>query len=230
LTTAAAKKDKLAQDLAAKTQRLRQQLAQSEKAKQSLNQKIESTILAQISVAKTQARAAQPTVNQPVNIAGKPAPKPNLATPTPELPKTNNIAEINRLFLAQKGKMPAPAKGSIVSRFGTQAHAELPMVMVNNNGVDIKTAPNAAVQAVFAGQVVSVFTIPSMGNALMIKHGDYYTTYSNLGTIAVKRGAWVQAGQNVGAVGKEPNTGTYVLHFELWKNKLKENPSLWVRL
>ena len=120
-------------------------------------------------------------------------------------------------------------KGRIVGHYGRQAHPVFEQVITENNGVDIKTTANASVKAVHAGEVVSVFTIPGYNKAVMLKHGDYYTTYSNLGQVSVKRGQKVQGKQKLGVVSKDAKTGNYILHFELWKGKNKENPSHWLR-
>lgn len=217
LTREVANKDQIAKNLQQKEKRLRDQLAANERNKQKLNSNIESVIRNEIAAAKSSARVyTTPKPNAPADAALAP------------LPKLND-ADLTKRFAAQKGKMSMPARGTIISAYGRQLHPELPLVYVNNNGVDIKTSSNASVHAIFDGIVVSVFTIPSMGNAVMVKHGEYYTTYSNLAGVAVKRGATIRAGQKVGNVGKEIASGNFILHFELWKNKLKENPSAWCR-
>jgi murein DD-endopeptidase MepM/ murein hydrolase activator NlpD len=76
---------------------------------------------------------------------------------------------------------------------------------------------------------VSVFAVPGNGNAVMLKHGDYYSTYSNLEQVSVKRGDNVKSAAQLGTVGKDSNTGNYLLHFEIWEGKNKENPEDWLR-
>jgi murein DD-endopeptidase MepM/ murein hydrolase activator NlpD len=63
----------------------------------------------------------------------------------------------------------------------------------------------------------------------MLKHGDYYSTYSNLEQVNVKRGDNVKSAAQLGTVGKDSNTGNYLLHFEIWEGKNKENPEDWLR-
>ena len=197
--------------------RLETQLAQSQKDKQTLNNKIESVIKNELSLAKnnskvnSQGAKTSPQINPSANFA------PIAANP-----------QLNSQFAANKGKFKKPANGQIVAQFGKIVHSEVPLIVTYNNGIDIKTASNATVQAIFNGQVVSVFVVPSMGNAVMLKHGEFYTIYANLAAVHVKRGEQVKTNQAVGTVGKDSQTGNFILHFELWRGKNKENPSLWL--
>src|SRR5690606_18500375 len=119
--------------------------------------------------------------------------------------------------------------GVIVGKFGKQQHPIFDQVFTHNNGIDIRCSANASVKAIHAGTVVSVFSIPGSGNAVMLKHGNYYTTYSNLGSVVVKRGEEVNSGAKIGTVAKDSNSGSYLLHFELWNGKTKENPEHWLQ-
>jgi murein DD-endopeptidase MepM/ murein hydrolase activator NlpD len=73
-----------------------------------------------------------------------------------------------------------------------------------------------------------VFTVPGNGNAVMLKHGEFYSTYSNLETVSVRRGDNLKTGAQLGTVGKDMNTGNYLLHFEIWEGKNKEDPEDWL--
>jgi septal ring factor EnvC (AmiA/AmiB activator) len=220
LTTRLNTQDKLVKQLSAQETTLRNQLAQAQKSKNQLNSKIESVIRQEITAAKSQARTY-------TTIASNPA---NPTSPTVSTLPVQNEVQINKNFAASRGRLSAPVRGTVVSDYGVRPHPDLPLVMVENNGIDIKTVANAAVSSIYDGVVVSVFAIPSMGNAVMIKHGDFYTTYSGLTNIQVKRGSIVRANQSIGSVGKDAATNTYLLHFELWRNKQKENPRHWIKI
>jgi len=220
LTTRLNTQGKLVKQLSAQETTLRNQLAQAQKSKNQLNSKIESVIRQEITAAKSQARTY-------TTIASNPA---NPTSPTVSTLPVQNEVQINKNFAASRGRLSAPVRGTVVSDYGVRPHPDLPLVMVENNGIDIKTVANAAVSSIYDGVVVSVFAIPSMGNAVMIKHGDFYTTYSGLTNIQVKRGSIVRANQSIGSVGKDAATNTYLLHFELWRNKQKENPRHWIKI
>jgi septal ring factor EnvC (AmiA/AmiB activator) len=205
-----ASKGRLAQELSAQEKRLREELAAKERQRRQLNNKIESVIRTEIA----EERAAERKYPN----------APNLQV------DQKNAKALSQDFKQLKGRLPMPAAGKIVGHYGKHPHPEYPLVIVENNGIDIQTQGSSIAKAVHAGTVVSVFAIPGLQNAVMIKHGEYYTTYSNLSTVQVKRGQKVETGQALGSVGKDlerPNR--YLLHFEIWRGKAKENPSAWIR-
>lgn len=226
LTTRLNTQGKLVKQLSAQETTLRNQLAQAKKSKNQLNNKIESVIRQEITAAKSQARTYTTIASNPTSAKNPTTAKTATVS---SLPAQNEV-QINKNFAASRGRLSAPVRGTVVSDYGVRPHPDLPLVMVENNGIDIKTVANAAVSSIYDGVVVSVFAIPSMGNAVMIKHGDFYTTYSGLTNIQVKRGSVVRANQSIGSVGKDAATNTYLLHFELWRNKQKENPRHWIKI
>jgi biotin carboxyl carrier protein len=120
---------------------------------------------------------------------------------------------LGNAFAAKKGQLSKPLKGTIISRFGKQKHPLFDHIYTYNNGIDIKASSGAAVRAVYNGSVVSVFTVPGNGNAVMLKHGEFYSTYSNLETVSVRRGDNLKTGAQLGTVGKDMNTGNYLLQY-----------------
>ena len=71
--------------------------------------------------------------------------------------------------------------------------------------------------------------MPGQNNAVMINHGDYYTTYTNIAKVYVKKGQKIRTGGQLGTIGRGLNGAGYIMHFEIWKNKNKENPKLWLK-
>jgi murein hydrolase activator len=49
--------------------------------------------------------------------------------------------------------------------------------------------------------IQSVFSVSDV-SAVMIRHGKYFTTYSNLSTVSVAKGDQVKIGQIIGRVGE----------------------------
>lgn len=196
---------------------LRQRLAQQKKSKRLLSQKIEQAILKQIAAAKAEARRYQ----QQKKEQGRTAPSTNAPTKT---------YKESRAFAQQKGRLISPIyQGKIVGYYGQYAHPLFKDVLLNNNGIDLQGQYNSVVRNVYTGTVVSVFTIPGYHNAVMVKHGDYYTTYSNIAKVYVKKGQVLQTGGQIGTIGRAPKGKGHLLHFELWHNKTKENPMHWIK-
>ena len=93
--------------------------------------------------------------------------------------------------------------------------------------MDIKTNPGATVRAVFEGEVTGVQNIGSI-YVVVIRHGEYFTVYSNLKSVSVSRGQKVSVKQPVGIVVTDPVDGTTEAHFEVWKGVTPVNPSSWL--
>ena len=131
-------------------------------------------------------------------------------------------------FSKNKGKLPWPADGPVVGRFGKQFHPvfknlELPP----NNGVDIATSKGADIKAVFKGLVKQVFVMPGYNQCVLISHGNYFTFYCKLKTVNVKAGDKVTTGEAIGKV--DTINGDTQLHFEVWQNTKPQNPETWLR-
>jgi septal ring factor EnvC (AmiA/AmiB activator) len=131
-------------------------------------------------------------------------------------------------FAANKGKLPWPADGPVVERFGKHNHpVYTTLVMPANNGVNIGLSRDAAVSAVYDGEVKRVIVMPGYGRCVLVQHGTYFTFYCKLGQVNVKAGDKVSTGQVLGRV--DVIDGQTQLHFEVWKEKTPENPETWLR-
>jgi lysostaphin len=87
-----------------------------------------------------------------------------------------------------------------------------------HSGVDLGATVGTAVQAAEPGTVAFAGAQGVYGNLVVINHqGGWQTRYAQLGTIAVKTGDWVEAGQIVGKVGTtgRPSSTQPHLHFEV---------------
>ena len=131
-------------------------------------------------------------------------------------------------FSKNKAKLPWPADGPVVGRFGRHFHPvfknlELPP----NNGVDIAVAKGTGVKAVFKGVVKQVLVMPGYNQCVLIQHGNYFTFYCKLKSVNVKAGAKVKTGDVIGTV--DTINGDTQLHFEVWKGTKPQNPESWLR-
>ena len=132
-------------------------------------------------------------------------------------------------FLENKGKLPWPLdKGLIVEAFGKQKNAVFKDVETYNNGVDIATEEGAKVRTVFDGKISRIFLIKGAGKVILINHGEYFSVYSGLKEVSVKLGVKVYAKEEIGVVMTDEKKGKTQLHFEIWKNYDKQDPSLWL--
>ncbi|MDT4865889.1 Peptidase family M23 [compost metagenome] len=112
------------------------------------------------------------------------------------------------------------------SKFGVRHHAVLKGIKVDNHGVDIRTAPGAEVRAVFEGVVLDISEIPGLNYVVAIQHGDYYTVYANLASVAVQVNQKVTGREIIGTVAEKD--GVPEINFQVWHNFTKLNPELWL--
>lgn len=136
---------------------------------------------------------------------------------------------LTNTFSQNKGKLPWPSEHGIVSStFGEHDHPVLKRIKIKNNGIDILTNIGENARAVFDGKVISVRTITNSNKAVIIRHGEYFTVYSNLIEVFVKSGDEVKTKQALGIVYHNPSESKTELHFEIWKGKTLLNPQSWV--
>ena len=132
-------------------------------------------------------------------------------------------------IIANKGKLPWPVKqGIVIQRFGKQPHPVVKTAMIQSNGVTIATPENSEARAVFEGKVMSIIGFKGSNPTVLIQHGNYITTYSNLGEVYVIKGQKVNAKEKIGKVFTNPETGKTELKFSVFKNSSPTNPKGWI--
>ena len=193
--------------------RLKRELKIHRKNHEKLNQAIEGTIREEVV-----ARRKRERNNQPLNS------KPSASD------DSKNIKDLTVSFQSRKGQLIMPVQNGIITkRFGKQPHPTLRKIEITNNGIDIRTDNGADVNAVFEGKIISKQFIPGYQNMLIIQHGEYYTVYSNLETVYVKKGEQVGTLQAIGKVSVNRKSNISEVHFEVWRDKVRLNPEDWVR-
>lgn len=143
------------------------------------------------------------------------------------LSATPEAAKLSNEFMGNRGRLPWPvAQGTITQGFGQHTYGK--GVKMENNGLNIRTNNGAAVRAVFDGEVRSVVQMMGAGYAVIIRHGKYFSVYSNLKSVSVSRGQKVTVKQVIGAAATDPDEGTTEVHFELWEGSAPINPTPWL--
>lgn len=153
--------------------------------------------------------------------AGKKSSKAFALTPEARLLAKN--------FTANKGRLPWPVeKGVVTQRFGTQPHPVVRTTMIKSNGVTIATSPKAIARAVFEGEVMTILSFKGSNPTVLIKHGNYITTYKNIGKLYVKKGEKVKAKQAIGEIFTHPQTGKTILQFSVFNEFTPQDPKSWI--
>lgn len=205
--------DKLLVKLTDREKKLKKELADKQAAKKKLDRAIENIIRKEIDAARKKAVAEGKK-----NITNN-----NVFTLTPE------AAKLSSNFSGNKGLLPWPVQeGTISSSFGEHPHKELKGIVVKNNGIDIQSGRGAVARSIFEGKVSGVINIPGAGKAVIIRHGDYLSVYSNLETVSIGTGDKVSTKQTIGTIGEAGEGAKGELHLEIWKNTTKLDPKSWL--
>jgi septal ring factor EnvC (AmiA/AmiB activator) len=129
-------------------------------------------------------------------------------------------------FEANKAKLPWPVDNGVVSiPFGSSVVGGL---SIDNPGITISTpSAGGSVKAVFSGEVSAVSNLGD-GMMVMIRHGKYFTIYSNLSSANVSKGSTVSTGQVIGRTGEADDGSGGQLDFMLMIENRNVNPQPWL--
>ena len=216
---------------------LQQQRKKQQQQVAALNRKIEQQIAAEIAEAERKAREEEErrkrlAEGKDKTTAGKePAPEERKAATKGGYPMTAEERRLGGSFAQNKGNLPAPVNNNyrIIGSFGVQQHNELSRVQTNNNGIDLEVPQGTSARAVFEGKVTSVFVIEGNKAAIIIRHGNYLTVYSNITGVTVRKGQQVKAHQVLGKVAIDSFSNKAILNFQVWHERSKQNPQAWIR-
>ncbi len=136
---------------------------------------------------------------------------------------------LNNKFELNRAKLPWPVDNGIVTmRFGSNK-IDNTLLTFDNPGITIATpSAGVSVKSVFDGEVVAVYSLGD-GMAITIRHGKYFTTYSNLSSVAVSKGTAVKTGQVLGRAGKDDDGAGGQIDFILMIETRNVDPQPWLR-
>ena len=136
------------------------------------------------------------------------------------------LAEAGEAIVYDGGmfKWPAPSYTRISDDYGSRTHPILG-VQQFHNGVDMAAPGGSPILAAYDGKVVAAAYNASMGNYIMINHGDgLYTIYMHASALYVSTGETVTRGQKIAAVGTTGRSTGNHLHFSVRKDGAYVSP------
>jgi septal ring factor EnvC (AmiA/AmiB activator) len=214
----------LLNSLASKEKKLRNEIKEKQKAQQQLASKIESIIRKEIEAAKK----ADKKKNNSTTTASTSKRKIDTTNSASILSNTPEALKLSSAFENNKGLLPWPVeKGFISSQFGRRTHPVWKDVVINNNGVDINSSKGARARSIFEGKVLQVIVVLDH-YAVLVQHGEYFTLYSNLEQVFVKRDDKVVTKQPIGIVQTNEDDGKTEIHLEIWRGGNKMDPEAWI--
>ncbi|HMU45243.1 MAG TPA: peptidoglycan DD-metalloendopeptidase family protein [Chitinophagaceae bacterium] len=252
-------KDVIVSELKSKEKDLQKQIAAKKKKDRDLQNAITAIVRREIEAAKKEAEAkarAEEEKRKATEITAKPNTKENTGTsgnpttntgtnkeeievgtsrttlskkPDSYLDLNSTDVALNNKFELNKGKLPWPVDNGVLTlRFGPNK-IDNTLLTFDNPGITIAT-PSAGnfVKAVFDGEVSSVFNIGD-GMVVTIRHGKYFTTYSNLSSVSVSKGMEVKTGQVIGKAGRDDEGVGGQVDFILMIETRNIDPQPWLR-
>lgn len=136
------------------------------------------------------------------------------------------VAEERKKLAAEQGRKydggvfawPAPSYTRISDDYGNRIHPILGTQQFHN-GIDMAAPGGSAILAAYDGKVVAAAYSSSMGNYIMIDHGDnLYTIYMHASALYVSKGQEVSRGDKIAAVGSTGRSTGNHLHFSVRLN------------
>ena len=134
--------------------------------------------------------------------------------------KKRLLAENKKAIVYDGGqfKWPAPSYTRISDEYGYRIHPILGTEQFHN-GVDMAAPSGSPILAAYDGEVIAASYSPTMGNYIMIDHGDgLITIYMHASSVSVSDGTMVARGEQIGCVGSTGRSTGPHLHFSVRLN------------
>lgn len=249
-------KDEVVKDLQGQEKELSGQISEREKTRKKLNTQLQDIVKREIAEARkkeierqqqiakqkeedrkkkaladAQAKAQQqtsgdntvktaPPVEEPIET---PKPRNSTRTYSPlESTEENVITSVN----FEKRNLPWPvSSGSIITPFGVTIIPGTKM-KISSDGIDIGVPVGSTVKCVADGTVTGVV---DGGQAVFVRHGKYFTVYSNLSNASVNKNDKVQAGTVIGKAGAGGDGGGLLFFEVMNENGSFLNPESWLK-
>ena len=223
-------KNEILTSLKSKEKDLEKQLATKKKRDRDLQNAIAAIAKRIIAEKKKEADKLSPVINN--TVTANPV-APGKTSPV----KSGSFLELNATekalganFESSKSRMPWPVdQGYVCIHYGVYQIGDTKL-KGDNPGITICTSqPGVNAKAIFDGEVESVFNIGDI-KAVMIRHGKYFTIYSNLSLANVAKGNTVKTGQVIGKVAADEDDGEGgKLEFVLMIENKNVNPEPWLK-
>jgi septal ring factor EnvC (AmiA/AmiB activator) len=243
-------KDEVVSKLKSQSNDLKKQIAVKKKRDRDLNNAIAAIIRREIEAAKkketvrlaaekkerdriaAEKKKSESTEGNPVSSPVVTPTRPEVAEkkPVSYLEMNDRDIKLGADFANNKGKLPWPMDKSVVLvPFGRYKVEGFDNIVDDNPGLTIGTPQaGSSVKAVFAGEVIGIHNYGDAA-AVIIRHGKYITSYSNLSAVNVTKGAIVNTGFVIGRAGEADDGSGGQINFMLMIENKNVNPALWLR-
>ncbi len=131
-------------------------------------------------------------------------------------------------FLLNKGKLPAPVSGKVLSLYGQPTKNRMGVESIST-GIAIEAPDGTKVKAIFDGTIHYAEYLRGYGNTIIIDHGfHYYSVVSRAEKLLKKEGDTVTAGEDIAVIGETATLVEAGLYFEIRHDTETLDPLLWL--
>src|SRR6476620_6139647 len=185
-------KDEAVNELRSQEKELKKQISSKQKRDRDLKSAILAIVRREAKKAEEEAKA-KAKAKENITTTDVSAANTNTRTATPIAKPKSYVdlnaedVKLNASFESNRGKLPWPVDNGVVSIHFGPYEVEGTGIKGDNPGITIATpSTGMAVKSVFNGEIVGVFNLGD-GMAVTIRHGKYFTTYSNLTSVNVAK-------------------------------------------
>ncbi len=141
----------------------------------------------------------------------------------------NKVEMYGKNILLFKGKLSKPVKGKVIQGFGDYIHPKF-KTKLPHTGIDYEAPYGSLVLSIFDGEVVFADWLSGYGFTVIVSHPQgFYSLYSHLDKIEVKKGDVLKTGERLGLSGGDPTKNFSGIYFELRQGKVAIDPVPWFR-
>ncbi len=234
-------KDEVVSKLKTREKELNKEFTDKKRQDAKLASAITAAINRAIAAAKAEAKknAEIAARNNTANTSANKTTTPNTTTvapekvakAAPEFHKLDDDPETKKLsdnFAINKGKLPWPIESGRISMHWGPSTVPGTKLTIVNNFLTFETEAGKSVKVIFDGEVALITYIGDV-QAVIVRHGKYFSTYSNLSSVSVTKGQQIRTGQVIGKVAeKDDNIGELELGISNDANK-NFDPEKWLR-
>lgn len=231
-------KERIVSKLKSRQHELSSQISNKKKQDSRIQGMMNAMIKREIAKAREEAAKAKALADarEKKNNESNPAtttPAPVKKTTTKNVTPTESVLvsseadkALDASFERNRGSLPWPSDGYVLIHYGPYT---IPgsNIKGNNPGVTIGTQVGASVKAIFDGEVTLVSYMDET-QVVFIKHGKYFSVYSNLSSSTISRGQQVRTGQVIGKAGANDD-GQGQVDLILMKENDNVNPESWLK-
>jgi murein hydrolase activator len=233
-------KNRIVANLKAQGKELSNQIAAKKKQMLKVNNAFAAAIRraneeAKKAAAIAAANAKKATAAANASTATTTTPKTKGAVKNPRAPKEPSVKSVftspeevslNAKFESNRNKLPWPvSSGYLLLHFGLNKLDN--GVEVNSQGISIATEIGSPVKAIFDGEVQLVNNYDDV-EMVVIKHGKYFTGYSNIKDVNLTKGQTVHIGQVIGRAAANLD-GIGAVDLLISNEQTELNPESWLK-